>query len=107
MLLLRSLKVKNEEFDELIASIQEAGQIQRGEIEASRRYEFAEPNIQAIREKLGFSQAKFAELIGVNRRTLQLWEQGQHRPTGSAKVLLKLVQTAPEWVVQNLQANHA
>ena len=107
MLLLRSLKVKNEEFDELIASIQEAGQIQRGEIEASRRYEFAEPNIQAIREKLGFSQAKFADLIGVNRRTLQLWEQGHHRPTGSAKVLLKLVQTAPEWVVQNLQANHA
>lgn len=99
--------MKNEDFAELIASIKEAGQIQRGEAQASRSYEFSEQNIKAIREKLGFSQSKFAALIGVNMRTLQNWEQGHRHPTGPAKVLLRLVQTAPEWVVENLHANHA
>lgn len=99
--------MKDEDFAELIASIKEAGKIQRGEMEASRSYEFSEPNIKAIREKLGFSQSKFAALIAVNVRTLQNWEQGHRQPTGPAKVLLRLVETAPEWVIENLHANHA
>ena len=85
--------MKNEDFAELIASIKEAGKIQRGEAKASRRYEAEETNIKAIRENLGFSQSNFAALIGVNMRTLQNWEQGHRHPTGPARVLLKLVQT--------------
>ena len=48
----RSLKMKNEDFDELIASIKEAGKIKRGEAEASRIHEFSEPNIKVIREAI-------------------------------------------------------
>ena len=99
--------MKNEHFNELIASIKEAGKIKRSEIEASRIYEFPEPDVKAIREAIGFSQSKFAALIGVNIRTLQNWEQGHRHPTGPAKVLLRLVQADPKAVVKNLHVNHA
>jgi putative transcriptional regulator len=99
--------MKSEDFNELIASIKEAGKIKRGEIKASRIRDFPAPDIKAIREGIGFSQSKFAALIGVNIRTLQNWEQGHRHPTGPAKVLLKLVQADPKSVVKNLNLNHA
>lgn len=99
--------MKDEYFNELIASVKEAGKIMRGEAEASRKYEIPEPDVKAIREGIGFSQSKFATLIGVNIRTLQNWEQGHRHPTGPAKVLLKLVQTDPKSVVKNIHINHA
>jgi putative transcriptional regulator len=98
--------MKDEHFNELIASIKEAGKIMRGETEASRKYEIPEPDVKAIRERIGFSQSKFANLIGVNIRTLQNWEQGHRHPTGPAKVLLKLVEADPKSVVKNLHLNH-
>ena len=99
--------MKNESFEELIASIEEAGKIRRGEKKASRKYEFPEPDVKAIRERVGFSQSKFAALIGVNIRTLQNWEQGHRHPTGPARVLLRLVQADPASVFKNLHTNHA
>lgn len=99
--------MKTENFEELIASIEEAGKIRRGEIKASRTQEFPEPDVKAIREGVGFSQSKFAALIGVNIRTLQNWEQGHRHPTGPARVLLRLVQVDPASVFKNLHAHHA
>lgn len=98
--------MQDEDFNELIASIKEAGKISRGEMVASRSYDFPAPDIKAIREGIGFSQSKFATLIGVNIRTLQNWEQGHRHPTGPAKVLLKLVQADPKSVVKHLNLNH-
>lgn len=48
--------MKNNHFDELLGSINEAGKIKRGEIQASRIHEFPEPDVKAIRESIGFSQ---------------------------------------------------
>ena len=96
----------NEHFEELIASIEEAGKIRRGEKKASRQYEFPEPDVKTIRERVGFSQSKFAALIGVNIRTLQNWEQGHRHPTGPARVLLRLVQADPASVFKNLHTDH-
>jgi putative transcriptional regulator len=98
--------MKDEHFNEFIASIKEAGKIMREETEASRKYEIPEPDVKAIRERrIGFSQSKFADLVGVNIRTLQNWEQGHRHPTGPAKVLLKLVEADPKSVVKNLHGN--
>ena len=99
--------MRDEHFKELVASIEEAGKIRRGELKASRSFELPEPDVKAIREGVGFSQSKFAALIGVNVRTLQNWEQGHRHPTGPAKVLLRLVQTDPVSVFKNLHINHA
>jgi len=99
--------MKDENFEELIASIEEAGKIRRGAKKASRIQGFPEPDVKAIREGVGISQSKFATLIGVNIRTLQNWEQGHRHPTGPARVLLRLVQADPASVFKNLYANRA
>ena len=99
--------MKNSDFDELISSIKEAGNIKRGEVAATRTHEFPEPDVKALRESTGFSQSKFAAFIGVNIRTLQNWEQGHRHPTGPARVLLKLVEADPVAVFKNLHVNHS
>ncbi len=99
--------MKDKDFRELVTSIEEAGKIRRGEVEPSRSFELPEPNVKAIRESIGFSQSKFAALIGVNVRTLQNWEQGYRHPTGPAKILLRLVQSDPSFVFKKLHINHA
>ena len=95
----------NKLFDELLTSVQEAGKIMRGELEPSRQFDFAETDVKKIRQDIGFTQSKFAALIGVSIRTIQNWEQGHRHPTGPAKVLLKLVHADPESVFQNLHIN--
>lgn len=52
--------------------------------------------IKAIRENMDLSQAGFAELLGVSKRTLQEWEQGRCKPTGAALKLLLVARRHPE-----------
>lgn len=51
---------------------------------------------RGVRERLGFSQAEFAERIDVSLETIRNWEQGKRRPTGAAKALLKVLNKAPK-----------
>jgi len=97
--------MNNELFNELLGSVEEAGEIMRGKKNASREFNFAEPDVKAIRDQVGFSQSKFSALIGVSVRTLQNWEQGHRHPTGPAKILLKLVQSNPESVFKELHGH--
>jgi putative transcriptional regulator len=83
-------------FNELIESVQEAGAIYRADKKASRRFKFDAPDVKAIREKTGLSQAKFAVVMGVSVRTLQNWEQGHRVPQGPAISLLRIVDHDPE-----------
>ena len=53
-------------------------------------------SIVAARNTLGLSQSRFAELLGVSKRTLQEWEQGRRTPTGAAKTLLRVAERHPE-----------
>jgi putative transcriptional regulator len=99
--------MNDDKFAELVASIKEAGKIRRGEAEASRTFEFPEPDIKAIREGIGFSQSRFAALIGVSVRTLQNWESGFRHPSGPARVLLRLLQSDTASVIRSLDAPHA
>jgi len=95
--------MKDAMFDELMDSIREAGSIRRGEKEASRTFEYSEPDVKQIRAKTRLSQAKFAVLIGVSPRTLQNWEQGHRHPTGPAKALLTIVDSNPEAALKALR----
>ncbi len=51
----------NNLFDDLVASIKEAGAIKRKEVKASRVRELELPDIKEVREKTGLSQNEFAE----------------------------------------------
>lgn len=94
--------MKNEMFDELLASVQEMDKIAQGKKAAARVTEFPEPEVKAIREKVGLSQNRFAMLIGVSKRTLENWEQGRRHPTGPAKALLRILDADPEHAVRAL-----
>ncbi len=87
--------MNEQQFDELLASVQDMGKHMRGESVTACVREFPEPDVKAIREKTGLSQAGFAYLIGVKPKTLQNWEQKRVRPAGPARALLKIVEANP------------
>ena len=94
--------MKKELFSELVASIEEAGKIHRGEIPASREFSFDPEDVRAIREKLHKSQSQFARMIGVSVSTLQNWEQGRRQPHGPARALLLVASKSPNVVARAL-----
>jgi len=96
--------MNSNQFDELLASVQEMDKISSGEKSASRVFEYPEPEVKAIREKTGLSQAHFAMLIGVSKRTLENWEQGRRHPTGPAKALLRILDADTERAIEALHA---
>lgn len=53
-------------------------------------------DVAEIRHRLHLSQSVFAALMGISSRTLQEWEQGRRKPTGSAISLLRIAQKHPE-----------
>ena len=55
---------------------------------------------QIIRTHLNMSQSEFASLMGVSVRTIQEWEQGRRKPSGSAVALLRIVEQKPEVFLQ-------
>ena len=59
-----------------------------------------EKSIPATRQKLGLSQTKFAELLGISVRTLHHWEQGTRTPSGAAQVLLRIATLNPDLVLK-------
>ncbi|QDQ25736.1 helix-turn-helix domain-containing protein [Chitinimonas arctica] len=89
-------------FDELLASVEEMDKIARGELKAGRVTEITEPTVQAVREKTGLSQTRFARLIGVSKRTLENWEHGRRHPTGPARALLRIVDADPQRAIHAL-----
>lgn len=94
--------MNDKDFNELLASVQEMDEISKGKAQASRSFKFEEPEVKAIREKVGLSQTRFAGLIGVSKRTLENWEQGRRHPTGPARALLRLLDKDPEYALRTL-----
>ncbi|MBU6421751.1 MAG: helix-turn-helix domain-containing protein [Gammaproteobacteria bacterium] len=56
-------------------------------------------DVRTIRERMDLSQSAFAALLGVSLRTLQDWEQGRRKPTGSAYALLRVATRHPEALI--------
>ncbi|MCY4614048.1 MAG: NadS family protein [Nitrospira sp.] len=94
--------MKNELFNELLASVQEMDDIVRGKKAAARVTMFPDPEVRVIREKVGLSQHRFARLMGVSKRTLKNGEQGRRHPTAPAKTLLRILEADPEHAVRAL-----
>lgn len=60
-------------------------------------------DVRRIRDRLQMSQEVFARCLHTPRRTLEKWEQGLAKPTGTAAALLTLVDRRPD-VLQELAA---
>lgn len=61
-------------------------------------------NVREVRRLTGLSQAKFAELLGIELSTLRNWEQGRRAPTGPARALLRAIRNKPVEVIKALAA---
>jgi putative transcriptional regulator len=90
--------MKSKAFEELTASIRQAGAIRRRKARPSRVTTLAPVDVKAIRQGLDMSQSEFAGMIGVSVATLQNWEQGRRRPEGPARALLKIAAENPKAV---------
>jgi DNA-binding transcriptional regulator YiaG len=84
------------------------GKIQRRQLdpEQYRRQQRAEweNTVAATRTKLRLTQDKFAALLGISVKTLHNWEQGRRKPTGAARVLLRVASRHPEVVLEEAMA---
>jgi putative transcriptional regulator len=88
--------MKDELFNELVASVREGGKIIRGKAKPSRAFVIAAPNVRKIRSSYKLSQNEFAALMGISVKTLRNWEQGRRSPEGAARVLLQVAAKHPE-----------
>ncbi|NMC47291.1 MAG: helix-turn-helix domain-containing protein [Chloroflexi bacterium] len=91
--------MKEEIFDELIASVKEGGAILRGEKKAARKFHMEAPDIKQIREGYKLTQEQFAAMMGISTSTLQNWEQGRRVPEGPAMMLLCVAKKHPEAIL--------
>jgi putative transcriptional regulator len=121
--------MNKERFEELCAAIRRAKGVRRGEAAPSRVWQVSrsrdgklrrrqlepktyqrerrgewENTVADTRSKLQLSQGKFAELLGISVKTLHNWEQGRRKPTGAARVLLRVAARHPEVVLEEALA---
>lgn len=87
--------MKEDLFEDLMASVREGGAILRGEHAPSRSFTVEAPDVRTIRQRFELSQREFAKLLGISLGTLRNWEQGRRTPRGSARVLLKVAAKHP------------
>ncbi len=66
----------------------------------ARAQEWEKDTAVRARRKLGLTQKEFAALLGISIKTLHHWEQGRRRPTGAARVLIRIASMAPEVVLK-------
>ncbi len=121
--------MNKERFTELCEAVRQAGAVRRGEAAPSRVWELTreprgkfarrqldpedyrrarrvewENSLAKTRARLGLSQSQFAELLGISVKTLHNWEQGRRKPTGAARVLLRVAAVHPEAVLEAVAA---
>ena len=90
--------MKDELFNELVASVREGGAILRGKRTPSRQFVVDAPDVKHIRATYQLSQGEFAVLIGISVATLRNWEQGRRTPEGPARILLQIAAKHPDAV---------
>ena len=89
--------------DELVAAVQDTVKLYRagrlGELRSRERKPLKPlkpAQIRAIRKKWGVSQAIFADILNVPKKTYISWESGYKNPSGAALKLLMIAKEKPE-----------
>lgn len=47
--------------------------------------------VKKLRKRLMMNTREFGNAVGVSSRTVEDWEQGRYRPSGSARKLMKML----------------
>ena len=67
--------------------------------------EYSPHEIKEIREKNQYSQTFFGEYLGVSLKTVQAWEDGTNKPTGTAFRIFQILEQDPHALDKYLLAN--
>jgi putative transcriptional regulator len=91
---------------DLLQAMSEAVAHARGDATGyvEHRIEIQANEVKHARERLGMSQDVFAKAFGVSSSTLRKWEQGQRKPAGPARTLLRVIERQPKAVLKALAA---
>lgn len=87
--------MKDELFQELMESAQEAAEISQGRRKASRITTYELPDVKSIRDTTGLTQRQFALAVGVSPSLVEAWEQHARTPKGSSLKVLRLIERDP------------
>jgi putative transcriptional regulator len=93
------VKAMSEYFNMLKEGLEQAIEYEKGNKSAARSTkiviepipEYSKIDIKNIRKELQMTQWTFADFIGVSKKTVEAWECGTRKPTGSAKRLMQIV----------------
>lgn len=53
--------------------------------------DFKSSDIKTVRNKAGMTQALFAKFLGVSQKTVEAWELGYNKPSGSSNRLITML----------------
>lgn len=95
--------MKDELFEELLTSAQEAVDIHHGKKQPARTTIFEVPDVKALRKQANLKQVEFARMMGVSLALIQAWEQNRRTPMGGNLKLLKMIEKNPG-VINELMA---
>ena len=90
-------------FAKLAESMEQMGEITRGEREPSRITRMQIDDVREIRKASRLSQTKFADLLGISVHTLRNYEQGRRAPQGPTQALFRAIKNDPEHVIAALR----
>ncbi len=62
--------------------------------------EYNAKEVQNIRKSTGFSQKLFASYMGVSAKTVEAWEAGTNRPSGTASRILSMMEMNTDLIIQ-------
>lgn len=88
----------DEDFQGLLAGLRDVARYRRGEREGFVTHVPAQVNVRAIRSARKLSQEGFARTYGFSVSAVRDWEQGRRQPERAARILLAMIDRAPETV---------
>ena len=93
--------MKKKEFARLLEGVRELGAVLRGDKKVITRTDRIDPDsVAVVRGRMKLSQGEFPRMLSISVDTLQNWEQGRRKPSGAARVLLKVAARHPEVVLE-------
>jgi putative transcriptional regulator len=97
--------VKKDDFNDLMTSIHQMGEIMKGKKLPGMRITYREKpatskEVKELRRELHLTQEGLARVVGESPSAVKHWEQGIRRPSGSASKLIRVLKTHPELVTE-------
>jgi putative transcriptional regulator len=80
---------------DLVAAMEEVVSIAQGTAKPAREHVIQVPDVRAIREAVGLSQAAFSSAYHIPLATLKGWEQGRRQPDATASAYLNVIARMP------------